>query len=71
MYPNPAKNVLNIQAKQDVAVNSIEIYNQLGQIVMAITNFETKIDVTDLASGTYFVKINTEKGSANSKFVKE
>lgn len=71
LYPNPAKDVLNIQTKYDLAVNSIEIYNQLGQVVMAITNFETKIDVTDLASGTYFVKLNTEKGSANSKFVKE
>jgi hypothetical protein len=71
LYPNPVKEVLNIQSKQDVGVNSIEIYNQLGQIVMAITNFETKIDVTDLASGTYFVKINTDKGSSNSKFVKE
>jgi hypothetical protein len=71
LYPNPAKDVLNIQTKYDLAVNSIEIYNQLGQVVMAITNYVTKIDVTDLASGTYFVKLNTEKGSANSKFVKE
>ena len=71
LYPNPAKDVLNIQTKQDVAVNSIEIYNQLGQIVMAITNALNTIDVADLASGAYFVKINTEKGSANAKFVKE
>ena len=71
LYPNPAKDLLNIQTKQDVAVNSIEIYNQLGQIVMAITNALNTIDVADLASGAYFVKINTEKGSANAKFVKE
>ena len=71
LYPNPAKDVLNIQAKQDVQLNSIEIYNQLGQIVMAVTNAVNVIDVADLASGTYFVKVNTEKGSANTKFVKE
>ncbi|MFN7014731.1 MAG: T9SS type A sorting domain-containing protein [Bacteroidia bacterium] len=29
------------------------------------------MDVSNLASGTYFVKINTEKGSANVTFVKE
>ena len=28
LYPNPAKEVLNIQTKQDLQVNSIEIYNQ-------------------------------------------
>ena len=71
LYPNPAKDVLNIQAKQDLTINSIEIYNQLGQIVMASTNTLNAIDVSNLASGTYFVKINTQKGSANVKFVKE
>ncbi|TDR25486.1 putative secreted protein (Por secretion system target) [Flavobacterium cheniae] len=71
LYPNPAKDVLNIQTKQDLEVNSIEIYNQLGQIVMATTNAINSVDVANLASGTYFVKVNTEKGSANAKFVKE
>jgi Leucine-rich repeat (LRR) protein len=71
LYPNPAKDVLNMQAKQDVTINSIEIYNQLGQILMATTNAINSVDVSNLASGTYFVKVNTEKGSANAKFVKE
>ena len=62
---------MNIQAKQGLTINSIEIYNQLGQIVIATTNALNTIDVSNLASGTYFVKINTEKGSANAKFVKE
>lgn len=71
LYPNPANDVLNIQTKQNLPVNSIEVYNQLGQVVLAVTNAVNSIDVADLASGTYFVKINTEKGSANSKFVKD
>jgi hypothetical protein len=71
LYPNPAKNILNIQAKQDVIINSVEIYNQLGQIILATTNAVNTIDVANLVSGTYFVKVNTEKGSANAKFVKE
>jgi hypothetical protein len=71
LYPNAAKDILNIQAKQGLAINSIEIYNQLGQIVIASTNTLNTIDVSNIASGTYFVKVNTEKGSANAKFVKE
>ena len=71
VYPNPAKDVLNIQTKQDLSVNSVEIYNQLGQIVLAVTNAVNTVDVANLASGTYFVKVNTDKGSANMKFVKE
>ena len=38
---------------------------------MATTNVINSVDVANLASGTYFVKVNTEKGSANAKFVKE
>lgn len=71
LYPNPTKDILNIQTKQDVVINSVEIYNQLGQIVMATTNVVNSVDVANLASGAYFVKVNTEKGSANAKFVKE
>jgi hypothetical protein len=71
LYPNPAKDVLHIQTKQDLHVKSVEIYNQLGQIVLAVTNAVNTVDVANLALGTYFVKVNTEKGSANAKFVKE
>lgn len=71
LYPNPSKNVLNIKTNKGLIINSIEIYNQLGQIVIAVTNAVNAVDVSNLATGTYFIKINTEKGSANSKFVKE
>jgi len=71
LYPNPAKDLLHIQPKQDLNIKSVEIYNQLGQIVLAVTNTVNTVDVANLALGTYFVKVNTEKGSANAKFVKE
>jgi hypothetical protein len=38
---------------------------------LAVTNAVNSIDVADFASSAYFVKVNTEKGSANMKFVKE
>ncbi|RBA28642.1 DUF7619 domain-containing protein [Flavobacterium tibetense] len=71
LYPNPVKDVLNIQSKQDLIVNSMEIYNQLGQIVMAVANTSNRVDISNLTSGIYFVKVNTDKGTANTKFIKE
>lgn len=71
LYPNPAKDVLNIQSKNSLAIQSIEIYNLLGQVVLAVPNSSNTIDVSNLKTGTYFVKVNTEKGSSNTKFVKE
>lgn len=71
LYPNPAKDVLNIQSKNSLEIQSIEIYNLLGQVVLAVPNSSNAIDVSNLKTGTYFVKVNTEKGSSNTKFVKE
>jgi len=71
LYPNPAKNILNIQTRQGLAIHSLEIYNQLGQVVMAVANAGSAVDVSHLSAQTYFIKINTEKGSSTAKFVKE
>lgn len=71
MYPNPIIDILNIHTKEDLEINSIEIYNQLGQIILAVTNFVNKVDVADLESGTYYLKVNTKKGNACTKFIKQ
>lgn len=71
IYPNPASSILNIQSKNDLEIQSVEIYNILGQIVLAVSNNTNAIDVSSLISGTYFIKVNTENGSINTRFVKE
>ncbi|ESU25326.1 hypothetical protein FLJC2902T_31340 [Flavobacterium limnosediminis JC2902] len=73
MYPNPVKDVLNIETLETVKVSSINIYNQLGQLVLVIPSAQdvSKVDVSDLASGNYFIKINSDKGTSNTKFIKE
>jgi hypothetical protein len=73
LYPNPAKEVLNITAKETINVKSISIYNTLGQLVLVIPNAEkvAKIDVSGLTTGNYFIKINSDKGSSNARFIKE
>ena len=72
LYPNPTNDFLNIQSKSDAKIQSINIYNTLGQLVLAITNAETvsKMDVSDLASGNYFLKVISDKGNSNVKFIK-
>lgn len=73
LYPNPAKEVLNFEVKNEIGVKSVEIYNTLGQIIMAFTNTSAtrSIYVANLNAGAYFIKVTTDKGSANSKFIKE
>lgn len=73
LYPNPAKDILNFEVKNEIGVKSVSVYNTLGQIVIAITNVDNlkSIDVSSLTAGSYFVKVYTDKGSSSSKFIKQ
>ena len=71
LSPVPAKNVLTITTKQDVVMSSVSIYNMLGQLIQVNTNPNEAIDVSGLKTGSYFVKIVSDKGTASSKFIKE
>ncbi|SDW50529.1 T9SS type A sorting domain-containing protein [Flavobacterium degerlachei] len=72
VFPNPVKEILNINYKNSIEVQSIAIYDILGQMVIAVpdANAVSKIDVSKLATGKYFLKMNTDKGSSNMKFIK-
>lgn len=73
VYPIPAKQVLNLQMKEAIGLKSIAIYNSSGQVVLALPNTynSTGIDVSALQTGSYIIKLFTDKGTARAKFVKE
>jgi hypothetical protein len=71
-YPNPADNLLHFLGEQNELENSIvEISNVLGQVILKLS-YKNEIDVSQLTSGYYTVKIIT-KGTKGfySKFIKE
>lgn len=69
IYPNPTKNVLNIQSKTQIT--KLEVYNNIGQIVSSKLN-KTTIDVSTLSAGLYFIKITDDiTNSETKKFIKE
>lgn len=72
LYPNPVNESLNIVTTKEIEVKSIAVYNILGQLVLSLPNVKviSKIDVSNLKAGNYFVKINTDKGSSSIKFIK-
>ena len=72
VYPNPVNAMLQIQSKTNIAISSISIYNMLGQVVLVIPNAEQikSIDVSSLKTGNYFIKINSDSGTLNTRFIK-
>lgn len=69
IYPIPATTDLNIRFDGHQSIE-VELYNILGEIVIEKTiDASDNINVSNLNSGTYFVKLTTEKYSAVKKCV--
>jgi hypothetical protein len=73
VFPNPVNEVLYINSNNTIVAQSFAIYDFLGQIVLAVpdANSYAKIDISKLAIGTYFLKVNTDKGTSSMKFIKK
>lgn len=73
IYPNPASEAIHITA--DRALKSVEISDLQGRVIKTVQNgsySETvSVSVNDLVSGTYIVKIATEKGLLTKKIIKK
>ena len=69
LYPNPASSILNIETKS--VINSILVTDINGRIVAANLFDSNKIDVQNLQSGVYLLKIATDSETKTLKFVKE
>lgn len=66
MYPNPVNDVLNLKA--DVNIDTVSIYNMLGQKVL--TSSQTQIDMSALPTGSYIVKVQAGEQVASYNLVK-
>lgn len=71
MYPNPTTNLLNISS--DTTIDKATVFNLLGQQVKTVdvNNSKTELNVCDLESGIYLVKITSGSKQISKKFIKE
>lgn len=71
LYPNPVTNELNITTSNSEIIESMTVYNSLGQMVKMSKGDNKTIDMSNLISGSYFVKVQTDKDLINKKIVKK
>ena len=70
IYPNPVNDRLFIET--EVEIENIEVYDVYGrQMLSAVSHQPSVIDVSNLNSGIYFVKINTTNGNIIKRIIKE
>nr|WP_298003155.1 T9SS type A sorting domain-containing protein [uncultured Flavobacterium sp.] len=67
IYPNPAKDKVNVSLENNLEFKSAILYNNLGQIVK--TSNQPTFDVSNFAPGIYFIEIKTDKGKATKKLI--
>jgi hypothetical protein len=73
LYPNPTKDVFDIEFKSGFESFDVEIYNQLGSLLSTkhVTYTDkTTIDISEMSSGLYIVVVKTQMGSATKRVSK-
>jgi hypothetical protein len=67
VYPNPAKNFINISS--DFEILNIQIINTTGQVLLDYSEVKGSIQVNNLNNGLYFIKITTKNGIITKKII--
>ncbi len=63
LYPNPAKNTLQISNPNNVVIDNIELFDLQGRLVKQFNTFNINstlsLDISELKSAVYLVKVNS------------
>ena len=69
IYPNPAKNIINI--KYNSEIEKISIFDYLGKEILTQIQNNNEINVENLSKGIYIIEIQLENEKVYKKFIKE
>jgi polyhydroxybutyrate depolymerase len=69
IFPNPTRNVINVEINNPLELKEIIIYNISG-VNLNLKTIDGLIDLTDLKTGIYLLSIKTLKGTIIKKVVK-
>ena len=70
-YPNPVENVLKMSANE--SIEHISLYSIIGREIKRSTHSDltAEMDLSNLASGTYFVRVDIGDSSGSFKIIKK
>jgi hypothetical protein len=71
--PNPTKDIVNV-SNTSVLINSIEVTDLNGRVVKTVNSIDAsnaQVNISDLSSGVYMMKIVSDQGISTKKVIKE
>jgi hypothetical protein len=69
MFPNPVQNYLTVRS--NLPVTRVEVYSLLGELIKEVNSNFSRIDLRQLNSGIYMVKIYSDQYSVTKKLIKK
>jgi len=72
LYPNPAKNVINIKANDNLTMKSAQVFDLNGRLISTTELTNPSVNVEGLSTGSYILLLRDTAGKDYSqKFIKE
>ena len=71
IFPSPARTTLNVRTNEKLAGSLVTITDLTGKEVARHSMVQSTIDVSQLASGLYMLRVEGPKGTLSAKFIKE
>jgi len=73
LMPNPADHYIELTINSNVEVKEAVVFNAFGQMIQTVelNNNHARIDLSNMASGMYFVRVSGDNATATKKFIKK
>lgn len=71
IYPNPTGDLIKIKLDESEVLNQIQLYNVLGELILSEKTSNPQLNVQNITSGCYLVKVNTSQGLKHCTFLKK
>ena len=76
LFPNPANEYINVECRMqnvEYSITDIQLFDVYGKMIWTNNHLSTptRINVSGLAEGMYFVRVTTDKGTVTKTFVKK
>jgi hypothetical protein len=73
LMPNPADHYIELTINSNVEVKEAVVFNAFGQMIQTVelNNNHARIDLSNMASGMYFVRVSGDNATATKKFIRK
>ncbi|MCI3936993.1 T9SS type A sorting domain-containing protein [Chryseobacterium aahli] len=71
IYPNPARQFININYSNTDKVQDVSIFDASGKKALNFKNKQSKIDISSLSQGLYYITVDINNKTTIKKFIKQ